>query len=218
MEQFERLTTRKDTNEKVIWGESEASHRFTSSLFYQVMAPVMAVIMESRLRRRLNNADRILEGAGVRPGIQVLEVGCGTGYFSLPAAQRIGEAGHLHATDISPQAVSLVRDKVGLAGLKNVRTGVADAKATGLQPAAFDLVLLLGVVPAPMLPAGLLLPEMHRVLKPEGVLAVWPEVPFWMRPTFEKSGLFALECKVNGVLRFRKIPRRHDCENLSDNR
>ena len=185
--------------------ESNASRRFTGSLFYRLMAPIMAVVLESPVRRRLNDAERTLDGAGIKPGMQVLEVGCGTGYFTLPAARRLGETGRLHATDISPQAVDFVSDKVAKAGVQNVSLGTAGAKATGLHGATYDMVLLFGVVPAPMLPIGLLLPEMHRVLKPEGRLAVWPEVPLWMRRAFVKRGMFAFEGKVNGVLRFRKI-------------
>ena len=169
------------------------------------MAPIMAIVLESPLRRRLNNADRLLDGADIHTGTHVLEVGCGTGYFTLPAARRLGENGHLHATDISPQAVEFVRSKVVKAGVQNVSLGTADAKATGLPDAAYDTVLIFGVVPAPMLPLSLLLPEMHRVLKSGGVLAVWPDVPIWLQRAFTKSGLFAFEGKIKGVLRFRKI-------------
>jgi demethylmenaquinone methyltransferase/2-methoxy-6-polyprenyl-1,4-benzoquinol methylase len=185
--------------------ENNASRLFTGNLFYRLMAPAMAAVMESPLRRRVNDANRVLDGAGVLPGTQVLEVGCGTGYFTLPAARRICEMGHLRAIDLSTQAIDLVYRKVGVAGLRNVSLGTADAKATGLPGTTYDMILLFGMIPAPMLPLSLLLPEMHRVLKPDGVLAVWPNVPLWTRKAFTKSGLFSFEGKANGVLRFRKI-------------
>jgi hypothetical protein len=65
--------------------------------------------------------------------------------------------------------------------------------------------LLFGIIPAPILPLNSLLQEMHRVLKPEGRLAVWPAVPFWMQKAIEKSGLFTFDGKVRGVFRFKKI-------------
>jgi len=42
-----------------------------------------------------------------------------------------------------------------------------------LGTASIDKVLLFGVIPFPLLPLNRLLPEMHRVLKPEGVFAAW---------------------------------------------
>jgi hypothetical protein len=65
-----------------------------------------------------------------------------------------------------------------------------------------DVVLLLGVIPAPMLPLDNLLPEVRRILHPDGVLAVWPSS--WMRRSITKSGLFAFSSKRNGVLNFKR--------------
>ena len=67
--------------------------------------------------------------------------------------------------------------KVQAANLKNVRVLKRDALNTKLDDESMDAVLLFGVIPAPMLPLDRLLPEMYRILKPGGVLAVWP--PSW---------------------------------------
>jgi demethylmenaquinone methyltransferase/2-methoxy-6-polyprenyl-1,4-benzoquinol methylase len=58
------------------------------------------VIMESRLRQWLLNPVKTLRGAGIQPGQTVLEVGCGTGFFTMPAAQLIGDQGCLVAMDV----------------------------------------------------------------------------------------------------------------------
>jgi demethylmenaquinone methyltransferase/2-methoxy-6-polyprenyl-1,4-benzoquinol methylase len=42
---------------------------------------------------------KILQGAGIQPGQIVLEVGCGTGFFTIPAAQLVGDEGCLVAMD-----------------------------------------------------------------------------------------------------------------------
>jgi ubiquinone/menaquinone biosynthesis C-methylase UbiE len=165
---------------------------------------VLAAGMESRFRYRFFGPVNILKGADLLPGQTVLEVGCGTGYFTIPAARLIGEQGCLVAMDVLPESVELVSKKVQAANLENVRAIKGDAMDAGLDAGSFHTVLLFGVIPAPMLPLNRLLPEMHRILKPEGTLAVWPPVPGWLPGSILKSGLFSFTSKRNGVHNFKR--------------
>jgi ubiquinone/menaquinone biosynthesis C-methylase UbiE len=165
---------------------------------------VLAAGMESRFRYRFFGPMSILRGADILPGQIVLEVGCGTGYFTLPAARLIGEQGRLVAMDVVSESVELVSQKVQSANLKNVRVVKGDALDTGLDAESFDMVLLFGVIPAPMLPLTRLLPEMHRVLKAEGSLAVWPPIPGWLPQSIIQSRLFTFTGKRNGAHNFRR--------------
>jgi ubiquinone/menaquinone biosynthesis C-methylase UbiE len=165
---------------------------------------VLAAGMESRFRYRFFGPLNILKGAEIQPGQIVLEVGCGTGYFTLPAARLIGEQGCLVAMDVLSDSVELVSRKVQVANLKNVRVVNGDALDTGLDAESFDVVLLFGVIPAPMLPLSRLLPEMHRLLKAKGALAVWPPIPGWLPQAILRSGLFTFTSKRNGVHNFRR--------------
>lgn len=164
---------------------------------------LLARSMESRFRYRFFGPEKILRGVEDLRGKAVLELGCGTGFFTLPAARLISDQGSLVAMDILKESVELVSGKVKGAGLRNVRVAKGDALDTGLEGASFALVLLFGVIPAPMLPLSRLLPEMHRLLKPEGTLAVWPPVP-GLRRSVLKSGLFAAGQKRNGVYNFKR--------------
>ena len=163
------------------------------------------MLMGSRARRWLMNPVKTLQGAGIQPGQTVLEVGCGTGFFTIPAAELIGDQGCLVAMDALSDYTKQVSKKVQSAGLKNVRVLKRDALDTGLDAASIDKVLLFGVIPFPFLPLNLLLPEMHRIIKPEGRLAVWlfpisGLVPKWIL----QSGLFAYVSKLNGVYNYRR--------------
>lgn len=160
-------------------------------------------LMGSRLRARIFDPVATLEGAGLKPGQSVLEVGCGTGFFTLPAARLLGDRGRLVALDALSGYVERTSEKVRDAGLRNVRVVKRDALQTGLDPESFDAVLLFGVVPFPSLPLNRLLPEMHRVLKPGGILAVWLfPVPGWVPRSIVRSGLFLESGKRNGVYRY----------------
>ena len=77
------------------------------------------VVMESRLRHWLANPVKTLRGADIQPGQTVLEVGCGTGFFTIPAAQLIGDQGCLVAMDVLSDYIGRVSKKVQAADLKN---------------------------------------------------------------------------------------------------
>ena len=162
-------------------------------------------MMGSRLRRWLMNPVTTLRGADIQPGQTVLEVGCGTGFFTLPAAKLIGDEGCLVAMDALSDFVEQVLKKVKSADLKNVRVVKRDALNTGLSAATIDTALLFGVLPWPALPLNRLLPEMHRVLKPEGRLAVWLfPVSGWVPKSILQSGLFTYVGKRNGVYNYKR--------------
>ena len=163
--------------------------------------------MGSKFRQWLLDPVEPLRGAGIRPGQTILEVGCGTGFFTIPAAQLIGDQGCLVALDVSSGFIEQVSKKVQNGNLQNVRIVKRDALETGLDTASMDKVLLFGVIPFPLLPLNRLLPEMHRVLKPEGTLAVWlfpPVVHFWVPQAILQSGLFTYTNKKNGVYNFKR--------------
>jgi demethylmenaquinone methyltransferase/2-methoxy-6-polyprenyl-1,4-benzoquinol methylase len=166
---------------------------------------LMAKAMESRFRYRFFNPVEILQGVDDLHGKSVLEIGCGTGFFTVPAAGIIGDHGNLLAMDILSESVEFVSRKVQDAKLQNVRVVKGDALNTNLESESFSIVILFGVIPAPMLPLTPILNEMHRILKPEGILAVWPPVPGLFPRSILKSGLFSLASKRNGVNNFKRI-------------
>ena len=175
---------------------------FANSKIVQFIFRVIGAAMESRFRYRFFGPMQILRGADIHPGQTVLEVGCGTGFFTLSAAQFIGDQGCLVAIDVIPESIEIVSKKVQTANLKNVRVVKGDAMNTMLDAESMDAVLLFGVIPAPILPLNRLLPEMHRILKPGGTMAVWP--PSWTHQEILQSGLFTYASKGNGVYNYRR--------------
>lgn len=176
---------------------------FGNTKIGQIFIHIMAVIMESRLRYRFYGPMKILEGTEIRPGQKVLEVGCGTGYFTLPAARYIGDSGSLIAMDTLPISVETVSDKVKSANLKNVHVVKGDAINTQIEPRSLDAIIIFGVIPAPMIPMDKLLIEMHRILRPGGIMSVWP--PSWVHRSILQSGLFTFISKRNSVTNYQSI-------------
>lgn len=165
-------------------------------------------LMGSRLRKWLMNPIKTLQIADVQPSQNILEVGCGTGFFTIPAAKMIGDKGNLIAMDASSGFLKVVTKKVKNTNLNNVSIVQRDALNTGLETASIDKVLLFGVIPFPLLPLDKLLPEMHRVLKPDATMAVWlfpPMVHAWVPKAILQSNLFDHINSQKCVYNYKKI-------------
>jgi demethylmenaquinone methyltransferase/2-methoxy-6-polyprenyl-1,4-benzoquinol methylase len=166
------------------------------------------LMMGSKLRKAMMDPVRTLQGADIQTGQNILEVGCGTGFFTIPAAEMVGDQGSLIAMDVSSGFIEQLTAKVEKAELKNVQIVKKDALKTGLDDASIDKVLLFGVIPFPLLPLDFLLPEMHRVLVPDGTMSVWlfpPLVHSWVPGTIVESGLFSSTNIHNGVYNYQRI-------------
>jgi SAM-dependent methyltransferase len=112
-----------------------------------------------------------LKAAGLRPGQSVLEVGCGPGFFTVPAAEIVGQDGSVTSLDVSPTAVDHVRQKVADAGVTNVEVLLVNAADTGLSAESFDLVFVFGLGHV-VGDLGDMWAELHRLLKPGGTLSI----------------------------------------------
>ena len=163
---------------------------------------VAGAVMESRFRYRFSGPMKILQGADIQPGQTVLEVGCGTGFYTVSAAQLIGAQGCLVAMDVLSDYIERVSKKVQAAELKNVHVVKCDAMATGLDAESIDTVLLFSAIPSPTLPLNRFLPEMHRVLKQEGTLAA-TTFP-WVHRSIRRSRLFTYISKRNSVYNYKR--------------
>ena len=111
----------------------------------------------------------VLKEAGIRPGFHVLDYGCGPGSYIAPLANLVGESGKIYALDIHPLAIQMVQKIVLKKALGNVETIQSDCP-TGLDNNLIDVVLLYDTYHDLSDSESVLL-ELHRVLKPEGLLS-----------------------------------------------
>jgi ubiquinone/menaquinone biosynthesis C-methylase UbiE len=94
--------------------------------------------------RRLVDPPGKLLGPHVAPGMTVLDVGCGPGYFSLPLARMVGAAGKVYGVDFQPRMIGALTRRARRAGLADRIVPVAcaqDALRLGELGQAFDLVV-----------------------------------------------------------------------------
>lgn len=129
------------------------------------------------------SAEETLKLIGPRPGQMVADVGCGPGFFTLPAAVAVGPTGRVYAVDIATQMLELVRARAAAARLDNVETRQASELALPLDDASAD-VTICGLVLHDLVDRVAMARELARITRPDGAIAVieWTVESDFKRP------------------------------------
>jgi len=157
-----------------------------------------------RIRDRFRNPGNQLEKVGIKKGQTLLDFGCGSGSYVIPAARMVGENGRVDALDIHPLAISAVEKKANKEGLTNIATILSD-RDTGLPDESIDVVLLYDVIRS-IKDKRALLKELHRVMKANGLLSILAEhiKVEDVLEIAEKDGLFSLRDQHGKLLNFER--------------
>lgn len=144
-----------------------------------------------------------LNRLGIRPGMRVLEVGCGTGRATIDLGlyQRVGESGHLVALDPSRTFLDQLEAKRRAAGIRHVEVVQGAAEHLPFPDDAFDVCLAVGSLHFTEVDQAV--GEMARVTKPGGLVAALcpppqtdfrqiPMVALWFRPLAELAEKWGL--------------------------
>jgi ubiquinone/menaquinone biosynthesis C-methylase UbiE len=142
---------------------------------------------------------RLKEALEPQPGETVLEIGPGTGYYSLDVAQWIAPGGTLHVFDVQQEMLDHTMRRAVENGIDNITPAQGDAQALPYGDATFDaayLVTVLGEIPD----QEQALRELRRVLKPTGRLVVGE---LFGDP--HMVGIKALEQRAQGMTLARRV-------------
>lgn len=130
-----------------------------------------------------------------QPGERILEVGPGTGYYSLDIAASLAPGGRLDILDLQQEMLDHTMERARRRGLHTITATQGDARRLPFPDASFDaayLVAVLGEIPDQPAALG----ELARVLRPGGRLVVGELFgdPHWVRPRLmraraERAGL-----------------------------
>src|SRR5437870_13226583 len=78
-------------------------------------------LMDHPLRRIYRDTTHTLDFVGLHHNAIVLDIGCGTGLFTLESARRVGSHGTVYAIDFQPELIAAVIHRVEAARLTNVQ-------------------------------------------------------------------------------------------------
>lgn len=148
---------------------------------------------------------QILRDAGIGAGYQVLDYGCGPGSYTIALSELVGKTGKVYALDAHPLAVKMVRKIVSNRHLRNVETILSEC-FTGLPDNGLDAIILYDIL-HDLGDEDCVLGEIHRLLKPGGLLSVrdhhLKETEIVTRTT--NRGLFKLSGKGKSNYSFIKV-------------
>jgi ubiquinone/menaquinone biosynthesis C-methylase UbiE len=133
------------------------------------------------------NPQDVLSRLELKSGDTFLDIGCGDGFFALPAAVQVGSQGWVYGLDVSPEALEKLKTRAGEAGLSNIHLVLGNAEEVLLCNTGADVVLLANVLHDFSFPLKVL-ERVSQVLKPHGLLAVveWEKLPMQHGPPLAK--------------------------------
>lgn len=141
----------------------------------RVIAPPMSYRGADWLERSDRDAtqqpEKVLDTLAIKPGSTVADIGAGTGYFSLRLAKRVGPQGRVLATDIQPQMLAMLSDKMHAANVTNVEPTLCTPTDAKLPENTLDLALMVDVYHELAYPEETL-GQIRRALKPDGRLVL----------------------------------------------
>ena len=156
-------------------------------------------VIDNPLRRWLHKPEEIF-GQLIKPGFTVVELGCGSGPFTIALAQMVGTSGRVIAADLQPAMLAKVQRRVQQAGMQDrVVLHVCGREHVGLS-VRVDFVLAFWMVHE-VPNATALFAELREALNPHGkLLLVEPRLHVG-RKHFEREVLAALEAKLELLAR-----------------
>ena len=167
---------------------------------YPVPAPAfIGRFLDSNLRRKIQPPNKLICRSGIKEGMQVLEIGCGSGAFTPFVARTVGEKGKVYALDIQPKMLKQLEQKMSIPenkDIKNVKLIHGSAYKLSFDNNSLDLVYMVTVLQE-IPDRNKALQEIKRVLKPSGILAVTELLP---DPDYPLKSTTIKMCKEAGFV------------------
>jgi SAM-dependent methyltransferase len=136
----------------------------------QVMGFQGAQWLEREEREREERGDLLLRELAVKPGMNVMDVGAGTGYYSRRIATLVGPKGTVYAIDVQPEMIAMLNTVAARPEFGNVKPVLGSEQSVALPDGVADLAIMVDVYHELEFPAEMLA-SIKRALRPGGRVA-----------------------------------------------
>jgi len=133
--------------------------------------PEHAHNLNSPQRIEHEQPDKILRASGVNKNMVVVEVGCGTGFYTLPLAKLVGDEGLVYAVDVSLDMIKLLKKELKKHGQTNIKPVVSEGSSIPLHNNIADMVISINVLHESY-DKDAFIKELKRLLKDNGRLLI----------------------------------------------
>jgi len=110
-----------------------------------VMGHQAADWLERPEREKEERTDKMVAALGLKPGMVVADIGCGSGYLTERIAPRIGARGTVLGVDIQQEMLDLLVKKMKAKGIENVKPILGAEADPKLEPASCDMMVMVDV-------------------------------------------------------------------------
>ena len=173
-----------------VLAQAPGVHPVSGRRYAGVMGYQGAAWLDREERDVEEEPDRALDAIRIAKGSTVADVGAGSGYMTIRMARRVGPEGRVYATDIQPQMLNMLRERLQKERLANVTPVQGAVDDPRLPAETLDLILMVDVYHEFSEPQKML-DRIRESLKPEGRLVLLeyrqedPAVP--IRPEHKMS-------------------------------
>jgi ubiquinone/menaquinone biosynthesis C-methylase UbiE len=156
---------------------------------------ILAHKFDTNHRKKLDNEKRrqempplkTLETLGYTGAVDLADIGCGIGYFTIPAAEIAGAASKIYAMDISDEMLDEVEKEASEARVSNIHKVKADEYDLKLEAQAVGFAIMVNVLHE-IENKKRFVGEILRILQSGGKLAIieWEKIPGVKGPAIEE--------------------------------
>jgi len=128
-------------------------------------------MFESPGREVYDKRKEVMRALDIKPGMDIADIGAGTGLYTRAFSQETGPTGMVYAVDIAPNFIEGIMRQAKASDVNNVVGIVNTAKDAGLEPASVDLAFVCDTYHHFEYPRSML-QSMHQALRPGGSLVI----------------------------------------------